>query len=168
MFAPEMESRDASFSKEQFESVLGCLAELVEKLRVSAVLLINSSGRVLARRAGDSDQGDPAVMGALAASTYLAAGEMASMLGERSNFKMVLHEGEQHNIFISSVGEDYYLVIVFRTSVALGMVRLFARRAVGRLLPTLKQQQPATDFDALFDRHFQTLLGEELDRTFRD
>jgi predicted regulator of Ras-like GTPase activity (Roadblock/LC7/MglB family) len=164
----EREWVDQSFSKEQFEGVLECLSELVDKLRVSAVLLINSSGRILARKTGTSDNGDPAVMGTLAASSYLAAGEMASMLGEKSNFKMVLHEGEKQNIFISSAGEEYYLVIIFETHVALGMVRLFAKRAIQKLFPILKQEQHAARFDALFDRHFQTLLGEELDRTFKD
>jgi predicted regulator of Ras-like GTPase activity (Roadblock/LC7/MglB family) len=164
----EMDFVDQSFSKAQFEAVLVCLTELVDKLRVSGVLLINSSGRILARKTGVSDQGDPAVMGTLAASSYLAAGEMASILGEKSNFKMVLHEGEKHNIFISSVGEDYYLVIIFETHVALGMVRLFAKRAIQQLFPILGQEKQGSQFDQLFDQHFQTLLGEELDRTFKD
>ncbi len=164
----EMDFMDQSFSKTQFEAVLVCLTELVEKLRVSGVLLINSSGRILARKTGDADQGDPAVMGTLAASSYLAAGEMASILGEKSNFKMVLHEGEKHNIFISSVGEDYYLVIIFGTHVALGMVRVFAKRTIQQLFPILKQEKQSSQFDQLFDQHFQTLLGEELDKTFKD
>lgn len=168
MFSTQSERPDSSFSKDQFDSVLSCLKELSEKLQVSSVLLINSAGRILARKTNGSGQGDPAILSTLAASTFLASGEMASLLGEGSNFKMVLHEGDKYNIFICSVGSDHYLVIVFETHVALGMVRLYAKRTIKQLIPVLYEEKPEEQFETLFDQHFQNLLGDELDRSLKE
>lgn len=168
MFSTQSDNAETSFSKDQFDRVLTCLKELVDKLQVTSVLLINSAGRILARKNNGSGQGDPSVLSTLAASSYLAAGEMAALLGEGSNFKMVLHEGERHNIFICSVGSDHYLVIVFETHVALGMVRLYAKRTIKNLIPVLYEEKSTEQFESLFDQHFQNLLGDELDRSLKE
>ena len=156
-------------SKEQFEEVSDCLSNLAKKLRVTATLLVNSGGRVIAQKVLNPSKIDPTLLSTLAASSYAAAREMARILGEDSNFKMVLHEGENHNVFVASVNKDFFLVVIFESGVALGMVRLFTKKTIMQLLPILsKKNQKSVEMNQIFNRRFQSLLGEELERSFKE
>jgi len=154
-------------SEAQYNQVLSCLAELVKKLRLSAVFLVDSSGRILAEKMSKSGRIDTTVLATLAAGSYSAANEMTRQLGEKSNIKMMLYEGENQNVFISSVTNDIFLAIVFETGVALGMVRLFAKRTLLQLQPILREKSQ-NRYEALFDQHFQGLLDEKLNQSFLD
>jgi predicted regulator of Ras-like GTPase activity (Roadblock/LC7/MglB family) len=160
--------KNSILTQKQFEEILNCLSDLVEKLRVTAVLLIDSAGRVIAQNKKSSWKGDPTLLSTLTAGSYSAAKEMARLLGEEDNFKMVLQEGQKYNVFISSVRDDYFLIIIFETGVALGMVRLFTKKAVAQLLPVLSKSDKEIKMEKVFDRHFQSLLGEELDRSLKE
>jgi len=163
------DSIDTMLSREQFEDISECLSNLAEKLGVTAILLVNSSGQTVAQKVRSSWSLDSTILSTLTASSYAAAKEMARILGERSNFRMVLHEGEHHNVYVSSVNRDFSLIIIFETGVALGMVRLFAKKTIAQLLSVLPERGEGIDkINHLFDRRFQSLLGEELDRTLRD
>lgn len=156
-------------SSEQFKEISECLSNLAEKLRVSAVLLVNSSGEPVAQKVSSFWKGDTVLLSALTASSYSAAREMARILGENVNFKMVLHEGENHNIFISSISKDFFLIVIFQSGVALGMVRLFTKKTIEQLLPILiRRGEGNIRLDQIFDQQFQALLGEELDRSFKE
>ncbi len=165
-------TRDAAqiiLSKEQFEEVSDCLSNLAEKLRVTATLLVNSGGRIIAKKVLGSSKVDPTLLSTLAASSYAAAREMARILGEKSNFKMVLHEGEGHNVFVASVNKDFFLIVIFESGVALGMVRLFTKKTIMQLLPILsKKDKKNVEIKQIFNRRFQAMLGEELDRSFKE
>jgi len=156
-------------SQQQFEKISGCLLDLAEKLRVSAVLLVNSSGRVVTQKIGSSWKVDSTLLSTLTASSYAAAKEIARLLGEKDNFKMVLHEGKDHNVYVSTVNENFFLIVAFESGVALGMVRLFTKRTISQLLPVLSEEEEGgIRLEHVFDRKFQTLLGDELDRTFKE
>jgi predicted regulator of Ras-like GTPase activity (Roadblock/LC7/MglB family) len=161
---------DSVLSKEQFDGIFTCLADLATKLRLMAVLLVDGSGRILAQKMGEGWK-DTRLEGlaALSAGSFSASNEMARLLGEANRFKMVLHEGEKRNIFVCSVNPLYFLVVVFESGTALGMIRLFTRRTVEQLVPILsKSAESAQDLGRVFDRNFESLLGEELDRSLRD
>ncbi len=156
-------------SKEQFEEVSDCLSNLAEKLRVTATFLVNSGGRIIAKKVLSPWKVDSTLLSTLAAGSYAAAKEMARILGENSNFKMVLHEGESHNVFVASVNKDFFLIVIFESGVALGMVRLFTKKTIMQLLPILsKKNKGSVDMNQIFNRRFQSLLGEELDRSFKE
>ncbi len=156
-----------TFSEQQYREVSLCLSELAGKLRVSAVILVDSAGHVLARKVSDAFAGS-AGLSTLAASTYAAAAEMARILGEPGNFKMVLHEGSARNVFISSVTPSIFLIVVFETGVAAGMVRLFTRKAIEALLPVVSRTDGSTRMDSFIDREFKSLLDQKLDDTFKE
>jgi len=163
------ESVDTFLSKAQFEEVSDRLSNLAEKLGVTAVLLVNSSGQTIAQKVRSSWDIDSTILSTLTASSYAAAKEMARILSEESNFKMVLHEGEHRNVYISSVNRDFFLIVVFKSGVALGMVRLFAKKTITQLVSVLpKRGEGSVSMDQIFDRRFQSLLGEELDRSFKN
>jgi hypothetical protein len=82
---------------------------------------------------------------------------------------MVLHEGENQNVYVSSVTSEYFLIVIFEKDVALGMVRLFTKRTIDQLLPVLKQNDKSnTRMDQIFSKQFQSLLDEELDQSLKE
>jgi len=66
----------------------------------------------------------------------LAAGQMAvtreisHSLGEDGSFHSIFKEGEQRNVFICQISEEFNLVAVADKTIALGLVRIHAREAV--------------------------------------
>jgi predicted regulator of Ras-like GTPase activity (Roadblock/LC7/MglB family) len=161
---------DAVLSKEQFDRIFSCLADLAAKLRLMAVLLVDSSGRILAQRMGEGWK-DTRLEGlaALSAGSFSASNEIARLLGEQGRFRMVLQEGQQRNIFMCSVGSRYFLAVVFESGTALGMIRLFTKKTVEELVPILTDDpRSPQDLGSMFDGKFETLLGDELDRAFID
>jgi predicted regulator of Ras-like GTPase activity (Roadblock/LC7/MglB family) len=161
---------DSVLSKEQFDRIFTCLADLAAKLRLMAVLLVDSSGRILTQRMGDGWK-DTRLEGlaALAAGSFSASNEIARLLGEQGRFKMVLHEGQQRNIFVCSVGSNYFLAVVFESGTALGMIRLFTKKTIEALIPILTDDSGSMqDVGLVFDKKFETLLGDALDRSFID
>ncbi|MBN2105426.1 roadblock/LC7 domain-containing protein [bacterium] len=154
-------------SENQYNQILSCLTKLIQKLRLNAVFLVDGAGRILAEKLSESEKFDTTILAPLASGSYSAANEMARQLGEKSNVKMMLYENDNKNVFISSVTSDVFLVIVFETGVALGMVRLFAKRTLLQLQPILLDDS-ANQFDELFDQHFQGLLNEKLNQSFLD
>ena len=157
----------AMLSMAQFEEIFECLSRLAEKLRVLAVLLVNSSGEQVAKKISGSWKVDSILLSTLIAGSYSAAKEMSRILGEESNFQMVLHEGEKQNVFVASINKDFFLIVVFETGVALGMVRLFTKKTIEQLYPILTRQgQGRIGMEKLFDGQFQNRLSEELDRSF--
>ena len=153
----------------QFERVMASLTDLAAKLRIAGVFLTDGTGRVVAYKKAPAFTVDTTVLSALAAGSYSATNERARVLGEPSPFRMVLHEGGRRNVFICSVGADFFLIVVFDTSTALGMIRLLVKRAVESIRSALAQA-PGADFSMrqVFGGEFETLLNEELERSFNE
>ena len=159
---------DNILSKEQFDEIFNCLSSLVEKVSLSAVLLVNSTGHILSHRIEKNIPVDPSVLASLIAGSFSASTETARLLGEQSHFKMLLHEGESQSMLISAVSSDFFLVVIFESAVALGMIRLFTKRTIEQLIPILARENNPSDIDNIFNKRFQSLLGEELDRTLTE
>ena len=164
----ELKQTGQSLSQQQFDTILKQLDDLSAKLHVSCVMLINSAGRIMAEKTSAESMKDTTILATLAAGSFSAATEMARQLGESHDFRMVLHEGERRNIFVSSVNSEYYLIIVFDKGVAVGMVRLFAKRTIEALQKSLTATGNDDAFSELFDQKFSDLLGEKLDDSFKD
>ena len=163
------DSLNVFLSTEQFDKVTEHLSNLAEKLRITAVILVDSSGRTISQKVRDSTKIDMTVLSTLAASSYAAAKEMAKILGEKSNFKMMLLEGNQYNMHIAHVSTDYFLVVVFEPGIALGMVRLFTKKTTAQLIPILtRREEGSIKLNRLIDQRFQSLLGDELDRSLTE
>ena len=162
-------SGNVQLSRSQFENVSECLTYLAEKLRLAALILVNSNGQVCAKKASEKWQADTTLLATLTANSFAATTEIARLLGERTHFRMVLHEGENQNVYVSSVTSEYFLIVIFEKDVALGMVRLFTKRTIDQLMPVLKQSDKSNvRMDQIFSKQFQSLLDEKLDQTFKD
>lgn len=156
-------------SEKQYAEITECLSSLAQKLRITSVILVDSTGRVVSEKASQTGKIDTTLLSTLAANAYAAAREMARILGEKDNFKMVLHEGEKYNTFIAHAGGDFFLVIIFEPGVAMGMVRLFTKKTIARLAPIFAvQSDDSAEMNRVFDDRFESLLDEELDRTLKE
>lgn len=169
MIRSKDDSNNHVLTREQFEKISICLSGLAEKLGVNAILLVNSAGQVVTRRISKSWQSDSTLLSSLTANSYAASKEVARLLGESSNFQTVLHEGHYQNVMVSKINADYFLVVIFHTGVAIGMVRLFTRKTIEQLFPVLPQKREGNiQIKQIFDDQFQSLLEDELDRSFKE
>ncbi|MFT7668411.1 MAG: putative regulator of Ras-like GTPase activity (Roadblock/LC7/MglB family) [Planctomycetota bacterium] len=98
-------------------------------------LLVDRSGHMVTRR-GTSLEGSLESVAALAAGSFAATREMASLLGE-GEFNNLFHQGSRESIQISAIGERSLFVIVFDDHSNMGLVRFYAEETTGRLTTVL-------------------------------
>ena len=153
---------------QQLDEIERHLSRLYDKTGASCVLLIDISGQLISYK-GSAEGVDLASLAALAASDTAAVTEMARLVSEGDQFKLLFHEGENHNVLISTVGGSFLLVIIFKSSVRIGLVRLFARETATELLEVAEQFKTAGGRAAhIIDADFTTSLTSELERAFNN
>ncbi len=93
---------------------------------------------------------------------------MAKLVGEEARFKPLFHEGEKRNVYLSNVGDNFFLVVVFDTSVTLGLIRIYTKKAIQNLLEIFEEGGD-DDLDSrdMIDEEFGSLLGDALDESFK-
>ena len=144
------------------------LSRLHDKTGATCVLLIDISGQLISYR-GTTEGINLASLAALAASDMAAVTEMAKLVSEGDQFKLLFHEGETQNVLISTVGGSLLLVVIFKASVRVGLVRLLTKETVTELLKvTEKLQTPSGRVAQIVDADFTTSLAGELERAFGD
>jgi predicted regulator of Ras-like GTPase activity (Roadblock/LC7/MglB family) len=142
------------------------LGRLHDKTGATCVLLIDISGQLISYR-GTTEGINLASLAALAASDMAAVTEMAKLVSEGDQFKLLFHEGETQNVLISTVGGSLLLVVIFKASVRVGLVRLLTKETVAELLKvTEKLQAPSDRVTHIVDADFTTSLAGELERAF--
>ncbi len=160
-------SRQVILNSKQYEAITKVLSELATKTKASAILFADMSGQLISQR-GNTDEMNTTVLSALAASDFAATSEMAKLVGEEAKFKLLFHEGEKRNVYLSNVGDDFFLVVVFDVSVTLGLIRIYTKKAIEDLLAALKEgQEDKGDQDKMIDSDFSSLLGDALDDAFK-
>jgi len=93
---------------------------------------------------------------------------MARQLGESRSFNLNFQEGERYDIYSSNVGDNFLLVILCNRQVGpsrVGMVWLYAKRAIEKLLGIMAQEEGIEAREAPGEE-FGTSLGSELDNIF--
>lgn len=154
-------------SGEMYKAISEILSELASKTRARTIIFSDLNGHPITQRgtAGDINITN---MSALAAGGFSATAEIAKIIGERKQFKYLFHEGEKHNVYLSNVGDNFLLVLIFNAQTALGMIRIYTRRAIDALSDLINsaktEEQKATQF---VDIDFNKYLNEELDKAFK-
>ena len=162
-------SKMINFDPTQYEGVKKYLGELYSKTRAKVVLFADMAGQIIAER-GDTAEMNTSVLSALAAGDFAATGEIAKLVGEGDRFKLHFHEGENKNIYLTNVGSQFFLIIIFDATVALGMVRVYTKKAVESLLNLIAEAEAnvGTGAEDMIDDDFGRLLADELDGAFSD
>ncbi|MFQ5602765.1 MAG: roadblock/LC7 domain-containing protein [bacterium] len=153
-------------SENAYNRVAEILADLSANTRADVIVFCESNGYPVIHH-GNSKDLDLMAISSLAANNFSATAQMATMVGEKNSFKFLFHEGENTNIYLSNVGFNFILVVVFSVEVALGMIRVFTNKAIkeiNRALKSVKEEEKSEEF---VDLEFKTLLGEELNRSLK-
>lgn len=153
-------------SGEKYKAVAEILSDLASKTRAKAIIFADSNGHPITQRGQTSEINIPN-MAALCAGDFAATAEMAKIIGEQKKFKYLYHEGDKTNVYLSSVTENFLLIIIFDSNIALGMIRIFTKRTIQTLAELLEQakddERKASEF---LDVEFSTYLNQELDKAF--
>ena len=158
-------SRQVILNSTQFDGISKILSELAAKTKASAILFADMSGQLISQR-GNTDEMNTTVLSALAASDFAATAEMAKLVGEDAKFKLLFHEGEKRNVYLSNVGDDFFLVVVFDVSVTLGLIRIYIKKAIQNLV-SLFASDTGEITENIIDDDFSSLLGDALDESFK-
>ena len=160
-------SRQVILNGKQYDSITKILTELATKTKASAILFADMSGQLISQR-GNTENMNTTVLSALAASDFAATSEMAKLVGEEAKFKLLFHEGEKRNVYLSNVGDNFFLVVVFDVSVTLGLIRIYTKKAIEDLGGILEDDSDSGETDEkIIDSDFSSLLGDALDDTFK-
>lgn len=159
-------SRQIILNAKQFDEITKILSELAAKTKASTILLADISGQLITQR-GNTDDINTAILSALAASDFAATSEMAKLVGEEAKFKLLFHEGEKRNVYLSNIGDNFFLVVVFDVSVTLGLVRIYTKKAIQSLINVFETSESDEDASKVIDQDFSSMLGDMLDESFK-
>jgi len=162
----EKSAEQFMLSTETFNQVNEILRDLLVSTRADFALFCDTNGNPITHH-GKQHVVNLSGLSALAAGNFAATSEMARVIGEKEGFKFIFQEGERRNFYLCNVSYNFLLAIIFEKTVALGLVRIFANKAVENLKGVLdkaaKAEQKASDF---IDSEFGLLLGKEFDKSF--
>lgn len=162
----ERTSTPFMLSTATFNKVSEVLRDLIVSTRAEFALFSDLNGNPITHH-GKNVTLDLGGFAALTAGDFSAMREMAKVIGEKEGFKFIFQEGERRNIYLCNVGFNFLLAIIFEKTVALGLVRIFANKAVEALKQVLVQAQEAEKKTTeVLDVEFGLLLGKELDKSF--
>lgn len=154
--------------EEILERIDYILSHLAEKAHTDSIVLADISGQVISLQ-GIMDEGTPAVVAALAAGDVAAMAELSKRIGEDDPHGSFFHEGETKSIYLHNIAGSFILIVIFRAETPIGLVRLFAKRAVEQLLPITEEFEkvmgPPEDFNP---DDFSRGITAELEDTFED
>ncbi|MBN1657826.1 MAG: roadblock/LC7 domain-containing protein [Anaerolineae bacterium] len=152
-------------SVEQAEAIDACLETMAQESEARYIILADISGQLIAEQ-GQSGSLNTQVLSALAAGELAATHELARLVGEEARFKLLLHEGKERSVYLSDLGEQLILLIVFDNDTPIGLVRTVLKQALEELEPILaaanREGQRAGATGALGD-DFAQLIESELD-----
>jgi predicted regulator of Ras-like GTPase activity (Roadblock/LC7/MglB family) len=154
-------------SEEVYNGISKVLDELAASTRADLIVFCESNGYPVVHK-GSVDNLDLPIVSSLAANNFSATAKLAAMLGENDAFKFLFHEGEHTNMYLSNVGFNFILLVIFDVEVALGIIRIYTKKAIDaltKLLNSVKDDEKNTK--ELFDLEFKTLLSEELSRSLK-
>jgi predicted regulator of Ras-like GTPase activity (Roadblock/LC7/MglB family) len=142
--------------------------DLLQKLKKvsgsSFLALISTSGQPITT-ASDTYHPETLSLASLAASSFAATQQLASILDEHE-FTLLFHEGKSLNLHVSQVTDQILLIVTFGRETQVGKVRLYTQRAI----EVLRQIFEGADDTATpeMDADFESASGDAMDDLFRD
>ncbi len=157
-------ARSLVLPTKQADRIEKILDELQAKTNSTYVFLADISGQLISAR-GRTGSTNIVALAALTASNMSATAEMARQVGENNQFRLLFHEGEHTNIYLSYVGNSFLLAVVFSVGVQIGLVRLFSKRAVDALTDLAAEFEAGMrDTPSVMEAGFGTALDDALGR----
>ncbi|MBN1259542.1 MAG: response regulator [Anaerolineae bacterium] len=158
------------FSDEAFERITARLNQLMYDINARCIFLSDMQGQRLVE-VGPTEGLDNTMLLTLLAGGFATSSELGRQFDNGQTVNLNFQEGERYHIYSVSVGENLIIVIIFDCHVQksrVGIVWLYARRAVEDLLAvlsTMKAEAPAQlledDFSSTLLAELETAFGEE-------
>lgn len=153
-------------STEAYNEIASVLRELEAATRAELTFFCDANG-IPITHSGKVNDSDLASISTLTAANFAATREIAKTLGEDEGFQFLFLEGKERNMYFGNIGFDYLLTIVFSKSVALGMLRIYANRAVKQLAKILQHaHEKEKASETIIDDEFTALLNNAIDASF--
>lgn len=141
------------------------IQDLLDTTGVRYGLLVDRKGFVLSHKEALWAPRPPALdsVATLVASNAAATAALANMLGEHT-FSEQIHQGENGTLYVESVGTDALLTLIFDASVALGKVKLYAKKTVAQIASILDELKdvPPVQLGEDFNQGANALLDDLL------
>ncbi|OPZ63974.1 MAG: Roadblock/LC7 domain protein [bacterium ADurb.Bin478] len=155
------------FSETAFSKIALILSELLKRSQARLVVFADMNGYPIVHR-GDIKAQSLSTLTALAAGSFAASGEIARLINNESRFRFIYQEGGVYHTYTCSVGEDYFLIVLFEKQVALGLIRLLTHQALLRISSYIKElQQTSEQAKSFLDYEFRDMLSRQLDDKLR-
>jgi CheY-like chemotaxis protein len=130
------------------------------------VILISSGGYPI-ETSGQTFGLDLSSVGALVAANFVAANELARLLGNNSIFKTSYHEGDDYNIYAYGLNSEFLLAVVFGQETKPGTVWFYTKQSaitLNQMLDALPNSDTLLDIHVdSFDAALDDLFGEDDD-----
>lgn len=134
--------------EEDIQCLDDALRELLEKSDATTALIIDKGGFLISGQ-GDTRQFDLTTIAALASGAFMANQTIANLVHETS-FNSVYQQGEKFSMFVLSIDDYCMLVVIFKASVSVGVVKYFGVPAAERIAAQMKvslQRDPGNGLD---------------------
>ena len=150
------------------EVFVGLLETILAESNAGYVFLVDKSGQQIA--AAGKMKLDLTSLASLTAGAVAATEGLSSLIGE-TQFSTLFHEGAEHSLHISQVGEKSILMIIFNEKSSLGLVRLRTQqhlpaleKAVGEVLN--RNQHKGKPTATISSTAFAEISDEDIDALF--
>jgi predicted regulator of Ras-like GTPase activity (Roadblock/LC7/MglB family) len=160
----EQEKNQVLLSEEQYHQIASELDALRGKINSQLVLFGDMNGQLISQK-GNIPGVDIAILTALISSDFSATSEIAHIVGKNNQFRLHFHEGSKRHLYISSVGADLFLAVIFDPAVTLGMVRIFTAKAIEKINEIIKTGfQESAKYSEIIDTEFKSFVIAGLDK----
>jgi predicted regulator of Ras-like GTPase activity (Roadblock/LC7/MglB family) len=134
--------------EEDIQCLQSVLSEFLFRSDAQSALVIDKGGFLIAHE-GKCDRLDFTTLAALAAGSFMANEQIAALIGE-DNFDSVYQQGEKTSLLVYDVNPQSLLVVVFRATLGVGVVKYYAAPAIQRIDRQLRiahDRDPGTGLD---------------------
>jgi predicted regulator of Ras-like GTPase activity (Roadblock/LC7/MglB family) len=131
-----MEQDSLVLQKEDVNSINLALINLLKASAAKCALLVEQSGKCLAKR-GFTQKLDTDALAALIAGSFSSTRAMAKLVGE-TDFSVLFHQGDKDHIHNILVDDNSILTVIFDERTTIGMVRLYSKDAAKQLRQVLR------------------------------
>ena len=125
--------------EEDIQCLDDALRELLEKSDATTAVIIDKGGFLISAQ-GDNRQFDLTTIAALASGAYMANQTIANLVHE-PGFNSVYQQGEKFSMFVSCVDENCLLVVIFKATVSVGVVKYFSTPAAKQIADQMRVAQ---------------------------
>lgn len=128
--------------EEDVQALDAALDELLSRSEATEVLVIDKGGPLISKR-GTGDRFDTTTISALAAGSFCATQAIAELLAE-SQFAAIYQQGERFSLLLSNVDENVLLIVIFKATLSVGMVKYYAAETIQKIMKQFQRAQQRT------------------------